>query len=73
MSVVCIAGRTLLGTPIPGDWELVQIGCAVAIAAFLPMCQLRSGNIIVDFFTAGREPRTQAPLDALRRRCCSPL
>ena len=65
MSVASIAGRTVLGTPLPGDFELVQIGCAAAIAAFLPYGQLRRGNIIVDFFTARAGRRLQATLDGL--------
>jgi TRAP-type C4-dicarboxylate transport system permease small subunit len=64
MSVWSIAGRTLRGRPVAGDFELVQIGCAAAVAAFLPYCQLRRGNIIVDFFTTRAGPRTQAGLDA---------
>ncbi|HEY7434231.1 MAG TPA: TRAP transporter small permease subunit [Methylomirabilota bacterium] len=65
MSVASVTGRALLGTPVPGDFELVQIGCGAAIAAFLPYCQLRRGNIIVDFFTVRAGPRAQAALDAL--------
>lgn len=64
MSVVSITGRALLGTPVPGDFELVQIGCGAAIAAFLPYCQLQRGNIIVDFFTVRASPRVQGALDA---------
>ena len=63
MSVVSIAGRTVLGRPLAGDFELVQVGCGVAVAAFLPYCQLRRGNIIVDFFTVRAGPRVQAALD----------
>ena len=65
MSVVSIIGRTVRGTPVPGDFELVQVGAAVAIAAFLPYCQLRRGNIIVDFFTVRAPRRMQDLLDAL--------
>lgn len=63
MSVVSITGRALLGRPVPGDFELVQVGCGAAIAAFLPYCQLQRGNIIVDFFTVRAGPRTQGALD----------
>ena len=65
MSVASITGRTVLGTPVPGDFELVQVGCGAAIAAFLPYCQLQRGNIIVDFFTVRAPKRAQAALDAL--------
>jgi len=65
MSVASITGRAVLGRPIQGDFELVQLGCAVSIAAFLPWCQFARGNIIVDFFTTGLPERAQAALDAL--------
>jgi TRAP-type C4-dicarboxylate transport system permease small subunit len=65
MSVVSIAMRTVLGRPVPGDFELVQVGCGVAVAAFLPYCQLRRGNIIVDFFTTRASRRVQRALDGL--------
>lgn len=65
MSVVSIVGRAVLGTPVPGDFELVQVGCGAGIAMFLPYCQLRRGNIIVDFFTVRAPARVQAALDAV--------
>jgi len=63
MSVASIAGRSLLGKPVPGDFELIQIGCAICVAAFLPWCQMQRGNIIVDFFTVRASVRAQAWLD----------
>ena len=63
MSAASIGGR-LFNRPIQGDFELVQIGCAVAIAFFLPWCQLARGNIMVDFFTARASERAQRTLDA---------
>lgn len=63
ISAASIAGR-LVGRPIPGDFELVQFGCAVAIAFCLPYCQLKRGNIIVDFFTTRAGRRLQGALDA---------
>jgi TRAP-type C4-dicarboxylate transport system permease small subunit len=64
MSVASIVGR-MTGRPIQGDFELVQFGCAVAIAFFLPYCQFSQGNIIVDFFTLRASQRTRSALDAL--------
>ena len=64
LAVVSVTGR-LVSRPISGDFELVQLGCAVGISFFLPHCQMRRGNIIVDFFTVGAAPRTQHALDAL--------
>ena len=50
--------------PVTGDFELVEIGCAVAVFAFLPYCQIVGGNVLVDFFTAKAGPRLKAFLAA---------
>ena len=63
MTVISILGRSLFNTPIPGDFELVEIGCAVAVFSFLPYCQLIQGNVVVDFFTARTRPGAKAFLD----------
>jgi TRAP-type C4-dicarboxylate transport system permease small subunit len=65
MSIGSIAGRWLFSRPLPGDFELVEIGSGLAIFLFLPACQLRGANVIVDFFTTGVSRRGQAWLDAL--------
>jgi len=65
LTVVSVVGRTALSAPIPGDFELVEIGMAVAIFAFLPYCQMVRGNVVVDFFTARARAATKALLDAL--------
>ncbi|RBO52208.1 TRAP transporter small permease [Rhodovulum sp. BSW8] len=43
----------LLGHPIPGDFELTEIGTAIAVFAFLPWCQLTRANVTADVFTMG--------------------
>ena len=53
-----IVGRWLFNSPLLGDTELVEFAMAFAVAAFLPICQWRGGNIIVDFFTTN----TSAPV-----------
>lgn len=52
INAVSIAGRTLFSSPLVGDFELVELGCAIAISSFLPLCLLRKGNVTVDFFSA---------------------
>ena len=52
ISIFSIFGRVLFSSPILGDFELVEIACAVAIGSFLPLCHLKEGNVIVDFITA---------------------
>ncbi|HYI89629.1 MAG TPA: TRAP transporter small permease subunit, partial [Beijerinckiaceae bacterium] len=49
---VSVLMRWLLGDGISGDFELVQIATALGAFAFLPLCQARRGNVIVDTFTA---------------------
>jgi TRAP-type C4-dicarboxylate transport system permease small subunit len=63
--VVSVARRWLFSEPIPGDFELAQIGTAVAVFAFLPYCQIVRGNIIVDTFTAQLSARNRHRIDAL--------
>ncbi|MDP5305987.1 TRAP transporter small permease [Paracoccus spongiarum] len=64
MTVVSVTRRTILGAPIPGDFELVEIGSAIAIFCFLPWCQSSGGNVLVDFFTQKASPRTNHLLEA---------
>ena len=52
ISIFSIFGRVVFSSPILGDFELVEIACAVAIGSFLPLCHLKEGNVIVDFVTA---------------------
>lgn len=65
MSVGSIASRVFRGTSLLGDFELVQIGAAIAVASFLPWGQMRGTHVFVDFFTMRASPRTQRLLDAL--------
>jgi TRAP-type C4-dicarboxylate transport system permease small subunit len=65
MSVISIVGRSTGGKPIQGDFELVEIGTAVAGSLFLPYCQASGGHIVVDFFTLRAGPATKRWLDRL--------
>jgi TRAP-type C4-dicarboxylate transport system permease small subunit len=67
MTVASIAGRSLIPLglrPIPGDFELVEIGCAFAVFAFLPWCQYRRGHVTVDLLVTPLGPRGLALLAA---------
>lgn len=59
-----VIGRNLLDQGIPGDFEYVQMGTAIAVFAFLPFCQLRRGNIVVDTFSTRWPPRLRILVDA---------
>ena len=63
MTCVSVAGRNTVGWTIVGDFELSGSAAGAAIALFLPWCQARRGNIIVDFFTTRASAATQAALD----------
>lgn len=65
MSVGSIASRVFTGTALLGDFELVQLGSAVAVAAFLPWGQMRGSHVFVDFFTTGLGSAGRARLDAM--------
>jgi len=48
--VSSVIGRRFFDAPINGDFELVQMATAVSVFSFLPYCQARRGNIVVDTF-----------------------
>jgi TRAP-type C4-dicarboxylate transport system permease small subunit len=60
-----MAAGTLLGAPVPGDFEIVEVGVAVSVFMFLPYCQTSGANVTADIFTAGAGPRVTAALSVL--------
>lgn len=48
--------------PINGDYELVEAGVAIAVFAFLPLCQLNRAHAMVDVFTGFLGSRFNAGL-----------
>ena len=65
MTCVSVIGRNTTGWTLVGDFELSGSAAGAAIALFLPWCQVRRGNIIVDFFTNKAAQGTQDRLDRL--------
>jgi TRAP-type C4-dicarboxylate transport system permease small subunit len=63
MTCVSLIGRNTTGWSIVGAFELSGSAAGAAIALFMPWCQVRRGNIIVDFFTAHTSQATQGRLD----------
>lgn len=53
------------GKPLPGDFELTELGIAVAMFAFLPYCQMTDANVTADIFTSGLSRRALAVLGLL--------
>jgi len=66
MSVASITGRALtdfgLG-PVPGDFELVEAGTALAVFCFLPWCQLKRGHAMVDIMWRAYPPAMRKALE----------
>jgi TRAP-type C4-dicarboxylate transport system permease small subunit len=60
MSTWSATSSFLLGKPLPGDFEMVEVLVAIAAFAFLPYCQLTDANVTADIFTARASRRTVA-------------
>jgi TRAP-type C4-dicarboxylate transport system permease small subunit len=63
MTCISLIGRNTTGWTIVGDFELSASAAGAAIALFLPWCQVRRGNIIVDFFTQKASAPARAVMD----------
>lgn len=68
ITVASVIGRALLSIglgPIRGDFEMVEAGCAIAVFAFLPWCQLNRGHVTVDIVADKLGGRRKAVLGLL--------
>ncbi|MBK8070745.1 MAG: TRAP transporter small permease [Ramlibacter sp.] len=65
--VTCFSliGRNTIGVTLVGDYELTAVAAGAAVALFLPWCQVKRENIIVDFFTARMSDAFNSKLDRL--------
>jgi TRAP-type C4-dicarboxylate transport system permease small subunit len=62
--VISILGRSLFARPVPGDFEIVGFGTAVAVFLFLPYCYMQRGNVAIDVFLRHTPARVQRVMDA---------
>jgi TRAP-type C4-dicarboxylate transport system permease small subunit len=68
MSVASIIGRALSGLglgPVPGDFELVEAGTALAVFCFLPWAHLKRGHAVVDMLWASYPLSMRRVLDVM--------
>lgn len=76
MTVVSILGRWLAGPfggpdglrwlgAIRGDYEIIEMGAAIAIFGFLPYCQIRYTHITIDLFVYRCSVRVRTALTLL--------
>lgn len=56
LAAAILTGISIAGSvtyrPLPGEIELVEILCGLAVFAFLPYCQLHKGHVGVDLLVA---------------------
>ena len=68
LSVISITGRALTDfglRPVPGDFEMVEAGTALAVFCFMPMCHLVRGHANVDLFYQQFNPAFKRLIDLL--------
>lgn len=63
MTCISVIGRETIGKTISGDFELSGVLAGAAIALFMPWCQFKRGNIMVDFFTTKASRETQDKME----------
>lgn len=58
--------KSLLGFgAVRGEFELVELSCAICASLFLPLCQINKGHVMVDVFTGWLPVRANRSLDAV--------
>lgn len=60
-----ILAGAIINKPFPGDFELTEMGAAIAAFCFLPYCQLVGANVSADIFTYNAGPRSVAVMSLL--------
>lgn len=59
-----VIGRYLLGLPIPGSVELIELLMVLVVFLGLAECAVHRGNVAVDLFVDYLPKKTQAVIDA---------
>jgi TRAP-type C4-dicarboxylate transport system permease small subunit len=65
LTTVSVTGRRFFDAPVTGDFELIAIGTGVCVFTFLPYCQLKRENVLVDFFMSRAPQRAKSFFDAI--------
>ncbi len=53
INVLSVVGAATINIAFRGDFELTEVGVAIAAFSFLPYCQVAGLNVTADIFTAG--------------------
>ncbi|MEQ9812636.1 MAG: TRAP transporter small permease [Azospirillaceae bacterium] len=62
MNAYSLVAGVLFHAPFAGEYEMVEVGVAIAAFAFLPYCQIEGAHVSADIFTARASRRTVALL-----------
>ncbi|MFQ5636030.1 MAG: TRAP transporter small permease [Gammaproteobacteria bacterium] len=73
ITVISVISRALLSLPIPGDFEIVGMGTAIAAFLCLPYCQLQRGQVRADLLLDRASPRVAGILDAIGGLLCAAI
>ena len=65
MTVISVLGRYLFNAPIPGDYEITELACGIAVFTFFARCHVKNANIVVEFFTGRMPTRYKTALDVI--------
>lgn len=65
VTLLSVIGRYGFNAPVPGDYEIVELVCAVGIFLFFPYAHATGSNIVVEFFTLGVSQRRRHAFDAV--------
>ena len=65
VTIVSVVGRYGFSQPVPGDYELVELICAIGVFLFFPYTHAVNGNISALFFTSRLPDRYQRVLDLI--------
>lgn len=52
INLASVIGAATTGYAFPGDFEMTEMGVAIAAFSFLPYCQIAGLNVTADIFTA---------------------
>jgi len=65
LTLVSVIGRYGFSQPLPGDYEIVEIVCAIGVFLFFPYTHVTNSNITAEFFTSGLPERAKRFLDVI--------
>lgn len=63
-------GRYLLGSPVTGGYEVIELLMGFVVFAAIPVVTLRRAHIVVDLFTSAIPRQVRRPLNSLSSLAC---